>query len=467
MAGETPLQAVTCYSPADQTEKTGCYEWANSVHVDAAVTKATASFTSWKNMPLPQRSRLVSQWLETIEGSAEQLAAQITQQQGKPLREANAEIGKSLREARMMIAFAANHGGYELPSSHAEQRNLCLRRPLGAIAAICPWNFPVMTPLRKVVPALLVGNTALLKPSEYTPAAALTLVKLADGILPDGVLQYVCGGADVAAQLVAHHNIKAVAFTGSVTTGQKIAAVAGANLTPVSLELGGKNAAILDRDCDLPAVLEQVFAAALQCAGQRCTAISRLIVHESHRDRVIELAKTYFAKLIAGDGRIERTSLGPITTAGQLKAIEGIVERAVSAGAELLLGGKRFAPDASSNGLFFQPTLLGCSNLQNPAVQEEVFGPVLTLETFNSPEEAIEKLNATKFGLTAALFSNDRHVQDLVQSQAEVGMLHINHGTTPDDNMPFIGTKNSGLGTGSVGRSSLDFFTREQSIYQR
>ncbi|WP_323768249.1 aldehyde dehydrogenase family protein [Marinovum sp.] len=443
----------------------GRYGFATPEQVRQVLATARQGFAAWSVFTVNARCDRLGTWLARIEDETEVLAGAMTDEQGKPLAESRAEIGKALREARQMLGFARAHGGRTLPGRAPGWSNTIQRRPRGVVLAITPWNFPVLTPLRKLVPALAMGNAVVLKPSEYTPAAAMHLVRLAQGLLPDSTLCLVNGAGEVAAGLVAAE-VDAISFTGSVATGRKIGAVAGGNLVPVSLELGGKNAAIVDRVVDLDAALDAIIGAAFQCAGQRCTAISRVIARSEIYDAVRDGLIARMQALIAGPGRDPATTLGPITTPAQLDRITHLVRSAELEGATVLTGGQRLSPESAPEGLFFAPTLIATEDSANPAVQEEIFGPVLTLSRFESDDAALEMANATDFGLTSAIFTDRldfaRRAMDALQS----GMIHLNHGTAPDDNMPFVGIKASGLGTGSVGPSTLDFYTTEHAVYQ-
>ncbi|MDB6179112.1 aldehyde dehydrogenase family protein [Paracoccus sp. Z330] len=442
----------------------GRYGTATPEQISQVLDHARGGFADWSVRTANERCDLLATWLERIEEQAEQLSHEMTAEQGKPLAESRAEIGKSLREARQMLGFARAHGGTSMPGRAPGWSNTILRRPRGVVLAITPWNFPVLTPLRKLVPALATGNTVVLKPSEYTPAAAMRIVQAAQGVLPDGVLCLVNGAATVAERLVAA-NVDAISFTGSVPTGRKIGAVAGGNLVPVSLELGGKNAAIIDKTDDLDAALDAVTAAAFQCSGQRCTAVSRVIVHADIYDAACTGLVNRLAALKPGPGSAEGTTLGPITTPAQLDKITRLVRAAQLDGAGLLTGGHRLTPKEAPDGQFFAPTLLATDDPENPAFQDEIFGPVLTISRFHSDNEAIRLANATAYGLTSAIFTDRLAFARRAMSELMTGMIHVNHGTAPDDNMPFVGIRASGLGTGSVGASTLDFYTTEHAAY--
>ncbi|MGQ7844669.1 aldehyde dehydrogenase family protein [Granulosicoccus sp. 3-233] len=453
------------HDPACPEEVVASYCIASEAQTDEVLDRAQSAFQEWSALTGTQRVNAIGRWLERIEASTDDIALCMTAEQGKPLSESCAEIGKALREARQMLGFASSHAGCTLPGRSRGFRNIIMRRPHGIVLAIAPWNFPILTPLRKLVPALVTGNTVVLKPSEYSPAAAIALVTLAEGIIPEGALSLVNGKGAVAARLVAEDRIRAVSFTGSVDTGRKVAVAAAAGLKPVSLELGGKNAAILDEVADPGAAMDAIVGAAFQCSGQRCTSISRVIFRRHRLDEVVGGFRHRLDKLVAGPGRQAGTTLGPITTPEQLDKIERLVNEAIEGGAACLLGGHRLSPDEAPTGRFFAPTLLLCEDPSNVAVQEEIFGPVLTLQPCDSDDEALALLNNSRFGLTSAVFSDRVQFVNRALSEAQSGMIHINHGTVPDDNMPFVGIRDSGLGIGSVGASTLDFYTSEHSAY--
>ncbi|KFB11472.1 aldehyde dehydrogenase family protein [Nitratireductor basaltis] len=462
--GEQAHRAVFITCDPATGARVGRYSAATAGDVARILATARRGFVAWSAKTANQRCDLLAEWLNRVEAQTEVLAGAMTDEQGKPLAESRAEIGKALREARQMLSFARAHGGRTLPGRGPGWSNTILRRPLGVVLAITPWNFPVLTPLRKLVPALAAGNAVVLKPSEFTPAAAMCVVRAAKALLPQGTLCLVNGAGDVAASLV-EADVDAISFTGSVATGRKIGAAAGARLVPVSLELGGKNAAILDRVANLDAALDAITGAAFQCSGQRCTAISRVIVHADVYAAACEGLIRRLTALKLGPGRDPETTLGPITTQAQLARVTDLVRAAESAGARILTGGQKLALPDAPEGLFFAPTLLATDDPENPASREEIFGPVLTITRYKDDDAALNLANATDYGLTGAVFTDRLEFAQRAMSELQTGMIHINHGTAPDDNMPFVGIKDSGLGTGSVGPSTLDFYTTEHAAY--
>jgi len=465
MAPADPDAAITTHDPAEPARILAHVAVADRACRDAVLERAGDAFQAWSSRTTADRCEALQRWLQRIEAHAEPIAARMTDEQGKPSGESRGEIAKALREARQMLAFAARHGGTVLPAGRPGYTNRVLRRPHGVVLAITPWNFPVLTPMRKLVPALVTGNAVVLKPSEFTPSAALALAELSEALLPSGCLSLLFGGGEVAADLTGDPRVRAISFTGSVDTGRRVAITAAQGLKPVSLELGGKNGALLD-DIAVPEVaLDAIVGAAFQCSGQRCTSISRVIVARAALQRTVDGLGERLSALVAGRGQDPATTLGPITTPAQLQRIEHLVDRAVTDGAQCLIGGERLQPASAPTGRFYAPTLLRVEDPHNVAVQEEIFGPVLGVQGFDDDDEAFALLNGTRFGLSSAIFTDRAPFASRALAEARSGMIHINHGTVPDDNMPFVGVAQSGLGIGSVGPSTLDFYTTEHSAF--
>lgn len=453
-------------NPAHPDRIIGRYGAASVEQVGDAVLAARQAQRVWAKCPPIERGAIVARWLDALALRRDDVAQAIVLEQGKPLAEARGEFDKGLAEARMMIGLAARGHGEVMPAARAGFRNLVLRRPRGVIVAVCPWNFPVMTPLRKLAPALLHGNALLIKPSEFTPAAACLVADTAHAFFPAGLVQVLNGGGDVGAALVGHEGVDGVTFTGSIATGRRIAAAAAQSLAEVSLELGGKNAAIVEDAADLDAALDAISGAAFAVCGQRCTAISRIVVRRELHDRVAEGLVARARALYLGDGLLPETTAGPLIHSAHRDNVQGMVKRARQAGAEVLSGGGFAQPASAPQGWFHEPTVLAGVTPGMEVARDEIFGPVLTLQPYANFDEALTIVNGVEHGLTAALFT-DRHA--LVQrflDECETGMLHVNHGTVPDNHMPFGGIKHSGVGVySSVGPSAIQFYTTEHAAY--
>jgi aldehyde dehydrogenase (NAD+) len=457
--------AFQTINPSQPKVVVGTYASASNDQIAELAASAKAAHRGWRAIPPLERIARFGKYITAIEEKSEQLAISITLEQGKPLAEARAEVAKALAEARVM-AGAASHGlGEVFPSARPGIRNLVVRRPRGIIVAITPWNFPILTPMRKLAPALIHGNAIIVKPSEYTPATACLLAEAAKGILPDGLIQIANGAGAIGEMLARAEGIAGVTFTGSVATGRRIQAAAADNLAEVSLELGGKNAALINDTPNIPNCLDQVFGAAMMCAGQRCTAISRVIVRRDIADDVVEGLANRARTAVVGDGMAQATTIGPLTNKRQMERVAEMVEAGVKEGARVISGGRRAAPPGFEDGYFYEPTILSDVRPNMSVAQNEIFGPVISVLAYDTLDEAFEILNGVEYGLTSSLFSNDNAIIQRFIDQSENGMIHINHGTVPDNHMPFGGVKNSGVGAYSVGPSAANFYLSEHSVY--
>jgi aldehyde dehydrogenase (NAD+) len=443
----------------------GRYSPTSPAGLRTAMDAARRGQAEWAALPPAERSRRVVALLDAVEARTEDIARAVTLEQGKPIAESRGETGKSLREARFMAGEAVRGHSAVMPAQKPDCRNMVLRRPRGVIAAITPWNFPILTPMRKIAPALAHGNAIILKPSELTPAPACLIAEAAEEFLPAGALQIVHGGGEVGAALVSDAAVDGVTFTGSVETGRRIYAAAAQNLAELSLELGGKNAVVINDTDDLERCLDQVFGAACQCAGQRCTAISRVIVADALHDAVIDGLRARAKAQVVGAGIDPATTLGPLINQDQFQRVSGFVERAVEAGAHVVTGGRAMQVDSAPDGFFYPATVLRDVEPSMEIAREEVFGPVISVMRYTEFDTAMRLLNDVDFGLTSSLFSNDSALIQRFLDESQNGMLHVNHGTIPDDHMPFGGIRHSGVGAYSVGPSAVNFYTTEHSAY--
>jgi aldehyde dehydrogenase (NAD+) len=456
--------SFTTWNPARPDERIGEYGADSGPSVQDAVARAARAYPSWRRLPAAQRAGRVAAWLDKLSLGAEDIARAIVLEQGKPLVEARGELAKALAEARFMVSQALHGGTREAGSARQGTRNLVLRRPRGVVAALTPWNFPILTPLRKIVPSLVAGNTVVIKPSELAPAAVYLALSAAAGVLPEGVLQLVLGAREAGEALVSAAGLCGVSFTGSVATGRALGAVAGTRLIEQNLELGGKNGAIVSPAADPMRAAAQIAQAAFLCAGQRCTAISRAIIHVSQWNAFVGALRDHVDSARLGDGLDAATTLGPLVSADHRDKVEAMVEQARHDGAQVLAGGARAHPAGCEAGHFYRPTLLQATP-EMACAREEIFGPVLALLRYERWEDALAMLNGTEYGLAAALFSRDPAEVDAFVHEAEAGMLFVNQGTLPDNHMPFVGVKASGVGPGSVGPSALGFATTEHAVY--
>ncbi|MCN9241117.1 aldehyde dehydrogenase [Streptomyces sp. RY43-2] len=417
----------------------------------AAVVAAKAAFPGWAATPAAERARILHAVADGVEKRLEDLAIVETTDNGALLR--SHRRGVMPRVAHNFRFFAdwllrLGHDDFDTRG----HTNHVSWDPAGPCVLITPWNAPLMLATWKVAPALAAGNTVVLKPAEWSPLTASLLADIAaEAGLPAGVLNIVQGyGAEVGSALVSHPDVRRISFTGSVPTAKHIAASAAANLTPVSLELGGKSPLLVFADADLDLAVD-LAVEQYDNAGQVCLAATRILVEESVAEEFTSRFTEKAALLRQGDPRDESTDIGPGIHARQLEKIDGFVQRAVAAGARAVIGGHR------GDGLYYAPTLLTDVAQDSEIVQEEVFGPVLTLQTFTSEEEAVRLANDTRFGLAATLATGDRERAARVTAQLVAGTVWVNCFFVRDLQAPFGGSRHSGVGR-EGGTWSFDFY---------
>ena len=452
-------------NPARPQEVIGSYSWTDEAELPAIVERANKAQAIWAKVPGLERAAKLDAFLDAVVANLDLIAEAIVLEQGKILAEAKGETMKGATEGRFMVGEAARMGATPIANGRADFANQIMRRPRGTIFCISPWNFPAMTPLRKMCPALAFGNAVIFKPSQFTPAANYILCEIAQEFFPEGLVQMAMIGGRAASEMIATQNIHGVSFTGSVGTGRLVGKAAAENLIPAQLELGGKNAAIL-HDCDdLDHAVSQIYGAAFQTGGQRCTSISRVLIkRELYEDaKALFVAKAKAAVL--GDGMKADSTMGPLCNKGHFDDVVSTTQKAISEGAVALVGSAPQEGAGDEGGYFFAPTILDNVAHDSIAGQVEIFGPVLSLMPFDSFDEAIHIMNDTEFGLTSALFSNQNSLVQRFLAESQNGMMHVNHGTVPDNNMPFGGVKNSGVGAYSVGPTAVNFYTSEHAAY--
>lgn len=456
---------VEIRNPANPDEVVGTFPTLKSEDVPSVIEIARKAQREWAKVPQPERGRLVDGFLDGLQARTEDIARSITCEMGKIIGESHGEVNKALGEGRATTRRASAPIGEVLPSQKPGTVTYSTRRPRGVIVGINPWNFPFSTPIRKTIPALVYGNAIVLKPSISTPGAAFIMQEVADATLPKGIFQIANGSGSLGTALTSAAGVDAVSFTGSVGVGRIVAQAAAANLTEISLELGGKNPVILNDASSLDAVLDQIFLAAFAVCGQRCTAISRVIVRRELETQVIEgLARRASAAQV-GDGLDPATNIGPLSGEKARADVAGFVDRAIAAGANVAAGGKTIE---QNGGYFYAPTILSNVTPDMEVARDEVFGPVLAVIPYDTPDEALQICNDVEFGLSACLYSEQTPIVERFIAEAESGMLHVNCGSFPEDHAPFVGVKNSSLGVGgSNGPSTLHFYTQEHTVFRK
>jgi alpha-ketoglutaric semialdehyde dehydrogenase len=436
--------------------------------VARVVEGAVKAFEHWRRVPAPKRGEILFQIAQKLVAEKERLARLMTREMGKVLSEARGDVQEAIDMAFYMGGEGRRLFGYTSPVELPDKFGMAVRDPVGVVAAITPWNFPIAIPGWKILPALIAGNAVVFKPASDAAILGIELVRLFEEAgLPAGVLSVITGPGDTVGEaLISHPAVKVVTFTGSTEAGRRVSALAAPGLKKVSLELGGKNAITVMDDADLDLALDGVIWSAFGTSGQRCTACSRLIVQRDiHQELVDRLAKRTEA-LRLGDGLLETTDVGPIINRRSLERIHHYVEVGCAEGAVLRSGGRIATEGALAGGNFYLPTLLDQVNPGMRVAQEEIFGPVLSIIEVADLDEAIAVNNATEYGLSSSIYTRDVNAAFTAMRELTTGIVYINAGTTGAEiHFPFGGTRRTGNGHREAGQAALDTFTEWKSVY--
>ena len=406
--------------------------------LDAAMDAAAGAFPKWSR-DLALRREALGSCADAVKANAAELARLLTCEQGKPLAKANREIMGSSAWFRYTASLEIP---CEVVQDDEKVRIEVRRRPLGVVGAITPWNYPVILAVWKIAPALLAGNTVVLKPSPFTPVATVRLGEVLQSVLPPGVLNIVTGGDELGKWITSHPTVRKISFTGSIDAGKHVAASAAPDLKRTTLELGGNDAAIVLDDANPRAIAERIFWGAFENTGQVCAAIKRLYVHEKIFKPLLSELKEVAARVKVGDGLEDGTELGPINNRPQFEKVCSLVEDARKVGGKVITGGNRIG----KKGYFYAPTLI--TDLPDDArlVAEEQFGPVLPLLPYRDIEDAVKRANATKFGLSGSVWSADYRRAAEIAGEMECGTVWVNQHLAVVPNAPICGLKWSGIG---------------------
>jgi alpha-ketoglutaric semialdehyde dehydrogenase len=459
---------VVSVNPARPGEVVATFAAASEADVDTAVMRARRAQPAWAEVPIPARAELIARIGELLAARKGELATLVSREAGKVLTEAAGDV----QEAIDMAAFVAGQGraawGETVPCEMPDKIAFTTRHPVGVVGMITPWNFPVAIPSWKMLPALLAGNGMVIKPSEHAPACCEAFVAACrDAGVPEDLVQVVHGYGDAGAALTVHPDVRAVSFTGSVPTGRAVAAAAmqhGPKL--VSLELGGKNAMVVLPDADLELVVDGALFGAFGTSGQRCTSTSRLIAHRDIREEVVSRIAARAEKLVLGDPTLPSTDVGPVIDARARDRIDGMVRAAMDEGATAVTGGRALQVDGCEGGAFYAPTILTGVERAHRIAREEVFGPVLAVIDVENFDEAIDVVNESEYGLSAAIYTRDINDAMHATQRIDTGIVYVNAPTSGAEiQLPFGGTKHTGNGYREAGRRGLEQFSETKTVY--
>jgi acyl-CoA reductase-like NAD-dependent aldehyde dehydrogenase len=446
--------AMPVLNPATEEVLAQCPR-ASEAQLNAAVAAAKAAFPAWSALSLDERRKYINKMADVIEANSGELARLLTSEQGKPLADATGEV-------LGMAGFFRYLGSLDLPMKVIEdsegRRVEAHRRPLGVVGCIIPWNYPLLILGFKLPPALLAGNTLVVKPAPTTPLSTLRFAELVKDVLPKGVLNVIADANDLGDVLTRHPDVRKISFTGSTATGQKVMASAAQTLKRITLELGGNDASIVLDDVDPKKVAPGIFEGAFQNSGQVCLAIKRLYVHESVYDELVDELATLANNAIVDDGLKQGTKLGPLQNKMQYEKVKGFLEDARKNGNVVAGGAAMDRP-----GYFIQPTIVRDIKEGSRLVDEEQFGPVLPIIKYSDDKDVIRRANATNYGLGASVWSSDMDRAYKVASQIEAGTVWINKHLDMAPHIPFGGSKQSGIGT-EFAEEGLAEFTQLQII---
>jgi len=455
-------------NPANRQQVLGRFQQSNIQDVAEAVQAAVAAQAAWKKTPAPKRGEILYRVSELLVRNKESFAKDMTREMGKVLAETRGDVQEAIDMGYYTAAEGRRLLGETVPSELNNKFCMSVRMPIGVVAAITPWNFPMAIPSWKIFPALVAGNTVVLKPASDTPHSAVNLVKLFEKAgLPKGVLNLVTGsGSEAGASLMDHPKVNLVSFTGSTDTGALVSQHCASQMKKFSLEMGGKNAIIVMDDANLDLAVEGILWGAFGTTGQRCTAASRVIVHKKVMQKLTRrlLAKTRALRL--GDGLKARTDVGPLINAAQRDKVADYCKIGQDEGARLLLGGEPQKNGLCRQGYFFQPTIFTNVSPKMRIAQEEIFGPVLSLLSCRSLDHAIQIVNDSRYGLSSAIYTQDVNRAFRAIESLDTGITYINSSTIGAEiQLPFGGTKGTGNGHREAGTAALEIFTEWKSVY--
>src|SRR5688572_30102633 len=453
-------------NPADTSDVIAEYPLATAADVRLAIDAAVAAWPAWKKTPGPERGRVLWRAADIARRRVDEIAQTLTREEGKILKEARGEVLKGIS----LLEYYAGEGfrmhGKTLPSESRDTFTYTIRQPLGVVGLIAPWNFPWAIPVWKSAPAIVAGNCVVFKPAELTPATSILLAEIYEEAgLPPGVFNMLVGsGSEVGEAMVHAPELRAISFTGSNKIGNALYVKAAQRGAKVTCEMGGKNAVIVMPDADLDKAAVAIHGGAFGSTGQRCTATSRVIAHPDIKQALVDRLVAAAEKIKLGPGLDAASDMGPSVDEKQWKTVMDYIGVGTGEGAKLLIGGTR--PEAFRAGYFIEPTIFDEVAPSMRIFKEEIFGPVLSVGTATSLEEALKFANSVEYGLTTSIFTSDiTSVMKFIED-VETGMVHVNEPTVGGEaQLPFGGTKSTGVGEREMAEEGLNFFTELKTVF--
>jgi alpha-ketoglutaric semialdehyde dehydrogenase len=459
---------VADLNPADVEDIVAEAPASTAAEAAAACQAAARAFDGWRQTPAPVRGQILFRVQRRMEERRQELAEALTREEGKTIAESRGEIQRAINVVEFFAGEARRITGETIPSELPDNFCYTLKQPVGPVAVITPWNFPVAIPIWKIAPALVSGNTVVFKPASLTPLTAALIVEIFDECgLPAGVLNLVFGGGrDVGNTIVQHPVVLAVSFTGSNDVGVGLYSAAAARGIKCQCEMGGKNPIVVLGDADLELAVESTVQGAFGSTGQRCTATSRAVVVESIANEFVERLDARTASLVVGHGLNPSTNVGPSVDERQLETVLSYVETGQHEGARLVRGGERLRSEGLDRGYFIAPAIFDHVDANMRIAQEEIFGPVLSLIRVPDTAAALSVANSVRFGLSASVYTNDVTSMFRFVDRLDAGIVHVNSPTVGGEaHVPFGGMKATGVGLREMGRVAIDFYTELKVVY--
>lgn len=455
-------------NPADVDDVIADAPSSTAAEAAEACEAAARAFEKWRGTPAPVRGQILYKVQRRMEERRQELAEALTREEGKTISESRGEVQRAINVVEFFAGEARRITGETIPSELPNNFCYTIKQPVGPVAVITPWNFPIAIPIWKMAPALVSGNTIVFKPASLTPLTASLIVEIFDECgLPPGVLNLVFGGGrEVGDTIVKHPAILAVSFTGSNDVGVGLYGAAAARGIKCQCEMGGKNPIVVLADADLDLAVESTVQGAFGSTGQRCTATSRAVVVDSIANHFVERLEARTSSLIVGNGLNPATHVGPSVDERQLETVLSYVETGQHEGARLVRGGERVRDDGRDRGYFISPAIFDHVDANMRIAQEEIFGPVLSLIRVPDNESALSVANNVRFGLSASVYTNDVAAMFKFVDRLDAGILHVNSPTVGGEaHIPFGGMKATGVGLREMGRVAIDFYTELKVVY--